>query len=89
MDGLADAHIKFLYILTGENLSFPPQGLVEKAQVGTIVYYGRDLLFVHTGVVGYVEQTVGIHEHVAPFNTENLVYDEMVHAPAFHAELVF
>ena len=32
-----------------------------------------------------VEQTVGIHNHIASLDTVDLVYNEMEHTPAFHS----
>ena len=43
VDGLADAYIQFLYLLTGQNLFVLPQFFVEKAQFGAVVDDVRNL----------------------------------------------
>ena len=89
MDGLADAYIQFLYLLTGQNLFVLPQFFVEKAQFGAVVDDVRNLFLIHTGIVRDVEQTVGIHDHIASLDTVDLVYNEMEHTPAFHSKFIF
>ena len=46
MDGLADAYIQFLYLLTGQNLFVLPQFFVEKAQFGAVVDDVRNLFLI-------------------------------------------